>query len=175
MRLWLVLVLGVQIFSLTSANAAPWVKYTDPSGRFSVMFPNAPEIKPTVQTPAFEPGAKTFPLSAYGAREDGDKAFLMVFDTDLTGVDVDAEKILDAQQSHLLQGVTNGIAKAVALNGVACRHLSYTASDGSDRSIITIFFLGTHLYQVIAVISATASAQDIEDAQRFSDSLHFER
>lgn len=173
MRWWLGAIVGAQLLFLTPAYAAPWIQFTDPSGQFSVTFPTAPEIKPTVQTPRFTPGAKTFPLSAYGTREDGNKVFLWVFDIDLTGADADAQKIVDAQQSHLLQSGTNGTAKAVKLDGVACRRLDVTGPDVGEESITTIFFLKGHLYQVVANTFAGATAQGKENAQRFSDSLHF--
>jgi hypothetical protein len=174
MRLWLVLVLGVQVLFPAAAYAAPWVKFADPSGQFSLMFPTAPEMKPASRTPAFVSGEKTFPLHAYGTKVGGDKGFLMVFDVDLNGVDVDAQKVLDDQQSHLLQSGTNGTVKAVTLDGVACRDLSI-ATQGGGHSTTTMFFLRSHLYQVVAIMFAAASAQDIEDARRFSDSLHFNR
>jgi hypothetical protein len=174
MRLWLVLVLGVQVLFPAAAYAAPWVKFTDPSRQFSLMFPTAPEMKPASRTPAFASGEKTFPLHAYGAKLGGDKGFLMVFDIDLNGVDVDPQKVLDDQQSHLLQSGSNGTAKAVTLDGVACRDLSI-ATQGGGHSTTTMFFVGHHLYQVVAITFATASAQDIADAQQFSGSLHFNR
>lgn len=173
MRWLLGVVIGARLLFLTPAYAAPWIQFTDPSGQFSVTFPMAPEIKPTVQTPRWTPGTKTFPLSAYVTREDGDKVFLWVFDIDLSSVDADAQKILDAQQSRLLQSGKNGTARAVTLDGVACRRLDVSGPDVGEESITTIFFLKGHLYQVVANTFAGATAQGKENAQRFSDSLHF--
>lgn len=172
MRWLLSLSIVGQISISTPASAEPWTKFTEPNGQFSVMFPAAPEMM-SARTQTFGPGEKTFPLKAYITAEDGDKVFLMVVDIDLTGVDKDAEKILDEWQAGLSRNLTNGTTKATSVDGVSFRRLSSSDQDGMNVTMI-FFFWKNHLYEVGATTFAH-SKQDSEDAQRFSDSLHFNR
>jgi hypothetical protein len=167
MRLWLALASGMQILILAPANAAPWVNFTDPKGQYSVMFPIAPTAK-TATT--WGPG-KHFPVTAYAVMEGTARLLLMVTDTSFESVNADAKSVLDGQEANVLQGIRADTAKDITIDGVTGRYLKFGRN--GERCISEIFFSRNHLYQLIANTSPTASAQDVQDAQRFGVSFHF--
>jgi hypothetical protein len=167
--LWLACMTGVQVLVLTPASAAPWIKFADPDGRFSVMLPFAPEVKSSTTPRAF---GDPRPLTLYLVRENANKVWLMVFDTDCSGRGIDAQAALDAQASQLVKGRRVQTSTTLTLDGETGRFLDYTDTDGT-RMTAEIFFVGNHLYQIVTRTALTASSQGIKDAEQFSNSLHF--
>jgi hypothetical protein len=170
MRSWLAVVVGVQMLLLMPADAEPWVKFTDPNGQFSVSFPTTPMAKAADTAGS----GKAFPMTAYMVMKGTARLVLLVVDIDMTSVDSDAKSVLDAKESQLLVGGPPSNARVVTLDGVTGRSVLGAGKDGRHE-VSKIFFLKGHLYEVVASTSSTASAQDIQDAQRFSDSFHFDR
>jgi hypothetical protein len=168
MRLLLAAIIAAQILVLAPATAAPWVKFTDPNGQFSVMFP----VAPTAKTGGTWGPGKNFPITAYMVMKGTARLVLMVVDMNLEGSNADAKAAIDSKESTLLQAMTAETVKVVTLDGVNGRYLA-GAKKGGGREIDQIFSIKNHLYQVIAMTSAMATAQDIEDAKQFSESFHF--
>ena len=169
MRLWLSLIVAAQILFITSVNAASWIKFTDPNGQFSVVFP----IAPTTKVANTWGTGKHYPVTTYAVMEGTAKLVLMVTDTNLEGANADAKSVLDNQEGNVLAGIAADTTKIITVDGVTGRYLAFDRN--GQRQITEIFFARNHLYRVIANTSPTASPQDIQDAQRFSESFHLGR
>jgi hypothetical protein len=102
MRLLLAAIIAAQILVLAPATAAPWVKFTDPNGQFSVMFP----VAPTAKTGGTWGPGKNFPITAYMVMKGTARLVLMVVDMNLEGSNADAKAAIDSKESTLLQAMT---------------------------------------------------------------------
>jgi hypothetical protein len=129
-------------------------------------------VAPTAKTGGTWGPGKNFPITAYMVMKGTARLVLMVVDMNLEGSNADAKAAIDSKESTLLQAMTAETVKVVTLDGVNGRYLA-GAKKGGGREIDQIFSIKNHLYQVIAMTSAMATAQDIEDAKQFSESFHF--
>jgi hypothetical protein len=172
MRLQFLLIFYALTLSLVPAEAAPWVQFTDPNGQFSVMFPHAPWVQTTNTKDA---DGTTTPITEYAAPEGDGKAAMLMMVADLPGLNVDPQRVMDLAIALFAQDPKNSVQsnETQTLDGHVGRYLVLIDKD-KNRISDRIFLFGGHMYQALTVTRPDASATDLADVQRFSDSLHFQ-
>jgi len=171
MRVSFFAAVGMLLLALSPASAETWVKFTDPNGQFSVMFPYAPMV---ITKTLKSDGGATLPMVFYEADEA--QASLVIMVTDIpAGHAYDPQAALDAgvQSFQHDPEYTVLLTETTVLDGHVGRHMLYKLTTG-ERISHRSFIFGDRLYQSIAGLGPMAKAADIEIVERFEESLRFQ-
>jgi hypothetical protein len=150
--------------------AAPWITFSDPTGRFTIMFPGAPTAVATRQKIAT---GDSIPVAQYLFDADRHQVGMVFMDADFSALNVDPEAVLDSVESALHGDkytlLSSGPDTLDGRTGLKIVVLDKTGVRITDR----LFVFGGHMYQALAGVSPSAASSVIADADRYVDSLHF--
>jgi hypothetical protein len=157
--------------ALCTSLAAPalaadaWTPFKDPKGAFMVEFPGAPAANHTAQ--AASNGAT---VEQTGYSMSSGNSTLMVLDSDFSRFKVDPVAAVENAASAAKNTAASTEMEATNhLDGQNGRALVVIDKNG-NRMTDRIFFVGGHLYQVVALAPASLPQQD---SDRFVNSFHF--
>ncbi len=169
MRSFLALVSALLLSASVSADV-PWITFSDPYGKFTVMFP----IQPTWITTSLKgPNGITVPVTQYVGETADHQAAMVMADGSYSGLNIPPQVALDAIEAAFHGDKYTLLNSGPdTLDGQTGITLVLMDSNGY-RITNRVFFISDHLYQTLSVVGPTSSPADIADAQRFSQSLHF--
>ncbi|MGD0866448.1 MAG: hypothetical protein ABSA49_12920 [Rhizomicrobium sp.] len=163
------LVALVFAFASDGAIAADvWFPFKDPDSAFSVDVPGTPTVSTDDTTKA--PDGTVIPIITYEVSGAPDIAIVV---SDFTKGQYDAGKVIDGCVSAIkAEGVTQVLDRLSVLDGQVGHEVAVVDKDGNnidDR----VYFVGGHLYQVMAMVAKDATADQTAQGQRFLASFHF--
>jgi len=152
------------------ASAKSWIKFADPDGHFSVLFPFAPKVAKTSTTGA---DGLTIPITMYLAAEDRVSMILMV--SDYGGRNIDSQAGLDAVVAHFSSSPDYVMenSQTDTLDGQVGRFFTVFDKTRGVRVSDRVFSFGNRLYQALTGTASKARAGELADAKKFRDSVHF--
>jgi hypothetical protein len=144
-----------------------WSEFRDPTGVFSVQFPQPPVIKTDSTRTS---GGVDIPIVEY--QIDRGSAAMIVMIGDFSTQSVDPQAAVNGAVHGVQTGRTLLTDQADVLDGQTGRFVTLSDTDGNhftDR----IFFIGSKLYQAITVVPKEPLPGQVETVTQFTQSLHF--
>jgi hypothetical protein len=148
-----------------SLAADSWTPFHDPKGAFTVEFPGTPAANHSSQ-----PASDGSSVEETGYSLNTGTSTLMVLDSDFSRYKVDpiaaVENAATAAKNTAEQTQMEAVTHLDGQNGRALVVVDKNGNRMTDR----IFFVGGHLYQVVALAPASLPQAD---SDRFVNSFHF--
>ncbi len=155
-------------FGQDAQVADNWSEFRDPTGAFSVQFPQPPTVESDATT-----GHDGSKVSMTEYLVDRGSMALIVMVGDFTAQSVDPQNAVEGAVHGTQSGNRILLTDQVDdLDGQSGRSLTLTDPDG-DQLTDRIFFVDGRLYQTITVLPKDASPAEVETVAHFSQSLHF--